>query len=88
MQKAFVAMALAAGLFGGAARAEETTVKIQDYPGIGNMLMRIAASKGFAKHGIKCQMQMIPSGPLGVQALLAKALTSPSHRRKSRSTLR
>ena len=75
MKKTFVAMALAAGLFGGAARAEETTVKIQDYPGIGNMLMRIAASKGFCeKHGIKCQMQMIPSGPLGVQALLAKSI--------------
>ncbi|MCC2104852.1 MAG: ABC transporter substrate-binding protein, partial [Hyphomicrobiales bacterium] len=75
MKKTFVALALAAGLFGGAARAEETTIKIQDYPGIGNMLMRIAASKGFCeKHGIKCQMQMIPSGPLGVQALLAKSI--------------
>ncbi|MCB1535765.1 MAG: ABC transporter substrate-binding protein [Rhodoblastus sp.] len=75
MQKTFVALALAAGLVGGAARAEETTVKIQDYPGIGNMLYRIAASKGYCeKHGIKCQLQMIASGPLGVQALLAKSV--------------
>lgn len=76
MKKTFVAaIALAAGLAAGAARAEETTVKIQDYPGIGNMLYRIAATKGYCeKHGIKCQLQMIPSGPLGVQALLAKSI--------------
>ena len=70
-----LAAAFAAGLSVGAADAQETTVRIQDYPGVGNMLMRIAATKGFCeKHGVKCQLQMIPSGPLGVQALLAKSV--------------
>ena len=69
------ATALAASMIASAADAAETTVKIQDYPGIGNMLFRIAATKGYCeKHGIKCQLQMIPSGPLGVQALLAKSI--------------
>ena len=58
-----------------AAQATPAVVRIQDYPGIGNMLFRIAASKGYCeKHGIKCELQMIPSGPLGVQALLAKSI--------------
>ena len=70
-----IALALGAGLPGGAARAEDATIRIQDYPGIGNMLFRVAAAKGYCeKRGIKCQLQMIPSGPLGVQALLAKSV--------------
>jgi NitT/TauT family transport system substrate-binding protein len=57
------------------AQGKGETVKIQDYPGIGNMLYRIAISKGYCeKYGIKCQLQMIPSGPLGAQALLAKSI--------------
>ena len=57
------------------AQGKGETVKIQDYPGIGNMLFRVALSKGYCEaHGIKCQLQMIPSGPLGAQALLAKSI--------------
>lgn len=57
------------------AQGKGETVKIQDYPGIGNMLFRIAVSKGYCEaRGIKCQLQMIPSGPLGAQALLAKSI--------------
>src|SRR5229473_5050831 len=57
------------------AQGKGETVKIQDYPGIGNMLYRIAVSKGYCeKYGIKCQLQMIPSAPLGTQALLAKTI--------------
>jgi NitT/TauT family transport system substrate-binding protein len=57
------------------AQTERPSVKIQDYPGIGNMLFRIAASKGFCKkYGLTCELQMIPSGPLGAQALLAKSI--------------
>ncbi len=75
MKKIASLLALCACVIGGAARAEDVTVKIQDYPGVGNMLYRIAASKGFCeKHGVKCQLQMIPSGPLGMQALLAKSI--------------
>jgi len=69
------AAGIAAFLCAGVARAEETTVRIQDYAGNGNMLYRIAQSKGYcAKHGIKCQLQMVASGPLGMQALLAKSI--------------
>jgi NitT/TauT family transport system substrate-binding protein len=57
------------------AQGKGEAVKIQDYPGIGNMLFRIAISKGYCEaHGIKCQLQIIPSGPLGAQALLAKSI--------------
>ena len=55
------------------AQGESKTIKIQDYPGIGNMLFRVAISKGYCdQHAIKCELQMIPNAPLGVQALLAK----------------
>ena len=57
------------------AQGKGETVKIQDYPGVGNMLMRVALNKGYCEaRGIKCQLQMIPSGPLGAQALLAKSI--------------
>ncbi|KAB2910434.1 MAG: ABC transporter substrate-binding protein [Hyphomicrobiaceae bacterium] len=57
------------------AQGKGETFKIQDYPGVGNMLIRVAIAKGFCeKRGIKCQLQMIPSGPLGGQALLAKSI--------------
>ncbi|WP_076861022.1 ABC transporter substrate-binding protein [Bradyrhizobium mercantei] len=59
----------------GTAEGSETLVKIQDYPGVGNVLFRVAAAKGYCeKHGLKCQLQMVPSGPLGGQALLAKSI--------------
>lgn len=66
---------LAAGATGVLAQGKGETFRIQDYPGVGNMLIRVAIAKGYCdKHGIKCQLQMIPSGPLGGQALLAKSI--------------
>lgn len=57
------------------AQGKGETVKFQDYPGIGNMLVRVAISKGYCeKYDIKCVLQPIPSGPLGAQALLAKSI--------------
>lgn len=57
------------------AQGKGETIKIQDYPGIGNMLARVAIAKGYCTaRGLKCEMQMLPSGPLGVQALLAKSI--------------
>jgi len=59
------------------AQGKGETVKFQDYPGIGNMLVRVAISKGYCdKYGIKCVAQSIPSGPLGAQAMLAKSIDS------------
>ena len=55
------------------AQGESKTIKIQDYPGTGNMLFRVAIPKGYCdRHGIKCELSMIPNAPLGAQALLAK----------------
>jgi len=60
---------------GAVAQGKGETVRIHDYPGVGNMLHRVAISKGYCeKYGIKCQLQVIPSGPLGAQALLAKSI--------------
>lgn len=56
--------------------ANGETVRIMEYPGsIGNPVAWAAADKGFcAAHGIKCELTMIPSGPLGLQALAAGSL--------------
>ena len=60
-----------------AGQGKGESVKFQDYPGIGNMLVRVAISKGYCdKYGIKCALQVIPSGPLGAQAMLAKSVDS------------
>jgi NitT/TauT family transport system substrate-binding protein len=54
-----------------AAQAQEV-VKVQDYPGLGNMLLRVAiAQKLCEKNGIKCEPRVIPAAPLGVQTLLS-----------------
>lgn len=58
-----------------AAQGKGETLKIQDYPGVGNMLTRVAISKEFCKaRGITCQLQMIPTGPLGGAALLGRSI--------------
>jgi NitT/TauT family transport system substrate-binding protein len=59
----------------GWAQGKGETVKFQDYPGVGNMLVRVAIAKGYCdRYGIKCTLQSIASGPLGAQALLAKSI--------------
>lgn len=72
-----VALAAAMALSVSAAHAADKlgTVRIHDYPGTGNMLFRTAATKGYCeKYGITCQLQTIPNGPLGLQALLARSI--------------
>lgn len=57
---------------GASAMAQTETLRIQDYPGIGNMIVRVAAANGYCeKNGLKCELKTIPSGPLGMQTLLA-----------------
>ena len=71
------AIVIAGGLLASTAMAQGKgeSVKFQDYPGTGNMLARVAISKGYCeKYGIKCTLQRIPTGPLGAQALLAKSI--------------
>jgi len=55
-----------------AAHAQKPVVRIQDYPGSITTLIRVAVDKGYCdKHGIECQLKMIPSAPAGLQTLLA-----------------
>jgi NitT/TauT family transport system substrate-binding protein len=53
----------------------QTTLRIQDFPGLGNFLVRVANANGYCeKHGVKCELRTIPTAPLGVQTLLAGEL--------------
>ncbi|MBM3369623.1 MAG: hypothetical protein FJY46_02560 [Betaproteobacteria bacterium] len=57
------------------AQGRGETVRFQDYVGPGNLMARVAIEKGFCeKAGLKCQLQVLASGPLGVQALMAKSI--------------
>jgi NitT/TauT family transport system substrate-binding protein len=50
----------------------QTTLRIQDYPGLGNFLVRVANANNLCeKHGVKCELRTIPQAPLGMQTLLA-----------------
>jgi NitT/TauT family transport system substrate-binding protein len=58
--------------FAGAAQAQTTLLRIQDYPGQGNFLVRAANANGLCeKHGLKCELRTIPQAPLGVQTMLS-----------------
>lgn len=67
------ALALAGATLAGAAVGQTPElVRVQDYPGLGNMLLRVAiAHKLCEKNGIKCEARTIPAAPLGLQTLLA-----------------
>jgi NitT/TauT family transport system substrate-binding protein len=70
----FALAALAMVFSGGQtfAQGKGETVRFQDYPGTGNLMIRVAKAKGFCEaHGIKCKLTTIPSGAGGAQALLA-----------------
>lgn len=50
----------------------QTTLRIQDYPGLGNFLVRVANANGLCeKHGVKCELKTIPQAPLALQTLMA-----------------
>jgi NitT/TauT family transport system substrate-binding protein len=71
---ALILFAIAVG--NGAASAAEL-VRFMDIPGPGNLLVRVAISNGYCdKYGIRCELQMIPTAPLGVQAMIAKSIDS------------
>ncbi len=68
---------LAMGVIAGSASAQGQgeTVRFQDYPGTGNLLIKVAAAKGFCEdRGITCELVVIPSGAGGAQALLAGSI--------------
>jgi NitT/TauT family transport system substrate-binding protein len=69
--------ALSLTLLGGLASAQGKgeTVRFQEYPGIGNLLLKVAKAKGYCEqNGIKCESVLIPSGALGAQALAAGSI--------------
>ncbi|MDE2454050.1 MAG: ABC transporter substrate-binding protein [Burkholderiales bacterium] len=71
----FAALVLALAQTGAWAQAALETVRFQDYPGFGNLLVRIAISKGYcAKNGIECKLLVLPSSPMGIQGLLAGSI--------------
>ena len=66
------ALGLAALTWGATVSAQMETLRIQDYPGLGNVMARVAVANGFCeKNGIKCELKAIPAAPLGIQTLLA-----------------
>lgn len=66
---------IAAPLQAAFAQAPLETVRFQDYPGFGNLLVRVAIAKGLCeKNGLECKLSIIPSSPLGIQALLAGSI--------------
>lgn len=70
-QSAAAALIALATAWSPAAQAQKT-VRVQDYPGLGNFLVRVANVNGLCeKHGIKCELRQMTSSPLGVQTLLA-----------------
>ena len=73
-RNAVAVMALCVGIQG---FAHAQTVKFMDIPGPGNLLARVAISKGYCKQqGLDCQLQVIPAAPLGVQAMMAGTIDS------------
>lgn len=78
----FSAAVVTASLSAAAVQAQEKivangeTVRIQEYSGaILHFTQWIAADKGFCEaHGLKCEFVGIPSGPGGLQALMAGSL--------------
>jgi NitT/TauT family transport system substrate-binding protein len=62
----------AVGLLTPASASAQELVRVQDYPGLGNLMLRVAiANKTCEKHGIKCEQRVIPAAPLGLQTMLA-----------------
>lgn len=51
------------------------TVRINDYPGIGNPLARVVVAKHLCeRYGLKCTLQTIPSAPVALQALIGGSI--------------
>lgn len=55
-----------------AAAQAQPVVRFQDYPGTGNLLVRVAQAQGFCEQaGIRCELRTIPAAPLGMQTMLS-----------------
>lgn len=76
MGAVLAALAVMAGLAPAASPAADLPVlRFQDYPGHGNLLIRVARSKGWCQAaGIQCELKPIPAAPLGLQALIGGSI--------------
>ena len=71
IKSAAVALTALATMWGSSAQAQKL-VRIQDYPGLGNFLVRVANANGLCeKNGIKCELRPLTSSPLGAQTLMS-----------------
>ena len=71
LRGAAAALTAIATLWAPAAQAQKV-VRVQDYPGLGNFLVRVANANGLCeKNGIKCEVRPLTSSPLGLQTLMA-----------------
>ena len=73
IRKKLIALAIASvSALSTSAMAQSSVLRIQDYPGLGNFLVRVANANGLcAKHAITCELRSIPQAPLAMQTLLA-----------------
>lgn len=77
MNKSVGLLALLAALASApAAHAQSTeVVRINDFPGTGNIIARVAIAKKFCeKHGIRCETRVFASAPLAMQVMLSGEL--------------
>eukprot|EP01041_Mallomonas_annulata_P020851 gene20851-40762_t len=56
----------------GASAMAQSVLRFQDYPGTGNLMVRVAQEQGFCQQaGIRCELRTIAGGPLGMQTMLS-----------------
>lgn len=71
MKRAAAVLTAVAAVWAPTAHAQKV-VRIQDYPGLGNFMVRVANANGLCeKNGIKCELRTLTSSPLGLQTLLS-----------------
>ncbi len=71
LKSSLATLAVISTLWSPAAQAQKV-MRIQDYPGLGNFLVRVANANGLCeKNGIKCELRPLVSSPLGLQTLMA-----------------
>lgn len=72
MNKHLKALLVGAAVLAAGASQAQTTLRIQDYPGTGNLLVRVAQANGYCTaNGLNCELKTIPAAPLGLQTMLA-----------------
>lgn len=70
--RALAGMVLLAASMAAGAAATAQRIRINDTPGVGNLLARVAARHGFCeRRGLQCELKVVPNAPLALQAMAA-----------------